>query len=95
MPYVKSHRRNFGENVADSDLDTPGDLNYQITELLISYCERNGLSYQKINDCMGACRGAAAEFYRRVAAPYENQKIAENGDVYPEWMITSPKGLGR
>jgi len=25
---------------------------------------------------------AAAEFYRRVAVPYENVKIAQNGDVY-------------
>lgn len=27
---------------------------------------------------------AFMEFYRRVVVPYENQKIRENGDVYPE-----------
>lgn len=31
----------------------------------------------------GAIECAKLEFYRRVAAPYEDKKIAENGDVYP------------
>lgn len=31
---------------------------------------------------MGAFRCAQQEFYRRVAVPYEDSKIAENGDVY-------------
>ena len=53
-----------------------------ITELLISYMETNGLNYATINDIVGACEGAKMEFYRRVAVPYEDIKIAENGDVY-------------
>ena len=32
----------------------------------------------------GALRCAQMEFYRRVAAPYEDKKIQENGDVYPD-----------
>jgi len=35
-------------------------------------------NYASVVDC------AWAEFYRRVAAPYEDKKIAENGDVYGE-----------
>jgi len=42
-----------------------------------------GLSYTFINDCVGALEGAKLELYRRVASPYEDKKIAENGDVYP------------
>jgi hypothetical protein len=40
--------------------------------------------YQAINDCLGALEGAKLELYRRVAAPYEDRKIQENGDVYSE-----------
>jgi hypothetical protein len=39
-------------------------------------------SYQSINDVLGALEGAKLEFYRRIAAPYEDTKIQENGDVY-------------
>jgi hypothetical protein len=33
---------------------------------------------------------AAAEFYRRVVAPYEDAKRAENGDVYPPQLLPEP-----
>ena len=41
-----------------------------------------GNSYATINDIIGALEGAKMEFYRRVVAPYEDEKIKENGDVY-------------
>lgn len=63
--------------------ETPGELNYAITLLLIDYTERKGLKYSTINDVVGAAEGAKAEYQRRVVAPYEDKKIAENGDVYP------------
>jgi hypothetical protein len=60
----------------------PGQLNYAITCVLKDYIEMNDLNYQTINDIVGALEGAKLEFYRRVAAPYEDTKIKENGDVY-------------
>jgi hypothetical protein len=36
-----------------------------------------------MTDVRGAIRACQAEFYRRLIAPYEDQKIKENGDVYP------------
>jgi hypothetical protein len=60
---------------------TPGGLNYMFTELIKKYLEQ-GLSYQKINDVVGALEGAKMEFYHRIARPYEDKKIEENGDVY-------------
>jgi hypothetical protein len=62
---------------------TPGDLNYDITCLLLDYIAEHGRDYAAINDCLGACEGAKAEFYRRVAVPYEEFKREINGDVYP------------
>jgi hypothetical protein len=70
---------------------TPGELNFAITLLLIVYMDEKGLSYSSINDCMGALEGAKAEFYRRVAVPYEEVKRAINGDVYPTRLTTSTK----
>ena len=91
MPYIKRGRRVELDAVALSAPTNAGELNYAITMLLIGYCERNGLNYQCINDCMGAAQGAALEFYRRVAAPYERTKIAENGDLN-YYYVFSPGG---
>lgn len=83
MPYIRKADRNrtfcF---IADGRALTPGELNYQFTMLAKAYMDYKGLSYSVINDIVGALEGAKLEFYRRVAVPYEDQKIKENGDVY-------------
>jgi len=48
----------------------------------MDYTINEGLTYQTINDVIGALEGAKMEFYRRVAVPYEEGKIILNGDVY-------------
>jgi len=58
-----------------------GILNYVITRVI------NGLiglavRYSKINEVIGALECCKLELYRRVAAPYEDEKIKSNGDVY-------------
>jgi len=58
-----------------------GDLNYAFTVIAQAYLKEQGLNYQHINDVIGALEGCKLELYRRVAAPYEDVKIAENGDV--------------
>lgn len=60
-----------------------GELNYLFTCIIRNYVRKHGLRYQQINDVVGALEGAKAEFQRRVVVPYEDSKIAENGDVYP------------
>jgi hypothetical protein len=80
MPYIAKDRR--------AELDpmvhptTPGELNYCITMVVVDYLRSKGLSYGTVNDIVGALEGAKMEFYRRVAIPYEDKKIQENGDVY-------------
>ena len=59
-----------------------GALNYLITLQCKNYIDKNGLSYGTINDVVGALTCAKDEFYRRVAVPYEDEKIKTNGDVY-------------
>lgn len=82
MPYIKGGRRVHVCPAVPDDVETAGELNYQFTMLVRAYVAARGLSYQTINDVVGALEGAKAEFQRRVVAPYEDTKIKENGDVY-------------
>jgi hypothetical protein len=82
MPYIRQDlREQLNDDTARMPV-TPGELNFVITTIINGYRHTNGLSYQTINDIIGALEGAKMEFYRRVAVPYENAKMAENGDVY-------------
>jgi hypothetical protein len=56
-----------------------GVLNYSISALLK---ELYTLKYSEVNEAVGVLECAKQEYYRRVAAPYEDKKIKENGDVY-------------
>lgn len=78
MPYINYHDRYKAKLIAL----TSGELNYRITAVIKEYIDQQGKSYRNFNDVLGALEGAKLEFYRRVVAPYEDQKIKENGDVY-------------
>lgn len=82
MPYLARHIRDQMTGLGARLPVNAGELNYAITRLLISYWGRRDHHYQEINDILGALEGAKLEFYRRVVAPYEDEKIVENGDVY-------------
>lgn len=80
MPYIPTDER-AGIN-ATGQLLSSGQLNYMLTQVVNEYIAQHGLNYRTINDVIGALEGAKLELYRRVAAPYEDKKIQENGDVY-------------
>ena len=82
MPYVKQDRRPDLELVIqameESEVEANGDLNY----ILFAYCKRHVKpSYNNYKNFMGELNEAAEEIRRRILAPYEDQKIVENGDV--------------
>lgn len=81
MPYVKNEIR---EELTSGrwPIGTAGNLNFLLTNLLRRYWVNSAQNYQAINDIVGALEGAKQEFYRRIAVPYEENKIKENGDVY-------------
>lgn len=84
MPYIKADRRENLDRVHDLGYPAtlgPGELNYAITQLVRSYVGSD-VSYAKINEVVGVLECAKLELYRRLAAPYEDKKIVENGDVY-------------
>ena len=83
MPYIKREDREKFKDCINAlpELKSPGELNYLFTVISYYYLRSNGLSYQKINDVLGALDGAGQELYRKIAIPYEDEKIKENGDV--------------
>lgn len=92
MPYVKQSKRDVLDPIIDDlhqalvelELDDEsnnmeGNLNYTFTRLLRKvYTTGN---YAEINDAMGVLLCTALEHYRTKAAPYEDQKKHDNGDV--------------
>lgn len=60
----------------------PGELNFAITALLHEYVlEHTPRSYGRLSEAHSQATLAAAEFYRTVVVPYEDNKHAENGPV--------------
>ena len=90
MPYINKHLRKkldpYIEDLIEELIGTEvlhaanieGSLNYAITRLLRGIYS---LSYKDINNAMGVLESVKQEHYRRVAAPYEDIKIEENGDL--------------
>ena len=85
MPYIKRSRKEDLSCIGEVP-DNAGELNYLFTQLAIRYLGKQ-LNYQRINDVIGALEGAKLELYRRLASPYEDGKIEENGDVYPTSLL--------
>lgn len=88
MPYIKKEQR----ILLDAHIkelataikkigkeDRAGLLNYSISCLLKQLYE---LKYSEVNEAVGMLECTKQEYYRRVAGPYEDIKIKENGDVY-------------
>lgn len=94
MPYIKQYKRDVLDSAIDEvvnalrelESDDPansfaGNLNYLISSIL-SKSYGNQPRYDDINEIVGMLECCKMEFYRRIAAPVENKKIVENGDVY-------------
>ncbi len=81
MPYIEQHKRS-GLKPGASIAENPGELNFQLTTAITEYMVPKVVTYQVLNDILGALEGAKLEFYRRVVVPYENNKRDENGDMY-------------
>lgn len=87
MPYIKKEDRAeidpLIEPVIQFLLTQPpekvdGEINYIVTKVLKKLYP---LKYYHINRAMGVLECIKQEYYRRVAAGYEDQKARENGDA--------------
>ena len=95
MPYIEQDKRKYYKKelealckkLRDSELCSTGELNYLITKLCLVYLSKWRLKYHNVNKIMGVLSCVSQEFYRRVAAPYEDRKARENGDI-EEFSLT-------
>lgn len=85
MPYISDYSKR--DNIAKLNddivqfIECSGDLNYTITDLLFKVIAKNDLNYDTINNIIGAMECAKLELYRTTAAPYEDIKRKQNGDL--------------
>jgi len=80
MPYLDQTVK----DALDSGLikmSEPGHLTYKLYRLCLDYVSLKGKRFFVLCEVMGALVCTMLEFYRRVAANYEDKKRAENGDV--------------
>ena len=87
MPYIKLKNRSKYEKVLDNLVrilktlppeEIDGELNYVVTKILKDIYP---LRYFHINKAIGVLECIKLEYYRRVAAPYEDIKMKESGEV--------------
>ena len=92
MPYIDENSRTqvdqainrlvdiIGENRTPEELlAVAGVLNYTISRLITEVS--GDISYGKCAILTGVLENVKQEYYRRAAAPYEDQKIEANGDI--------------
>jgi hypothetical protein len=97
MPYINESERKILDRSVDDlattiisltnlpELDNTnlmvvlGDLNYCISRLIGQVM--GDTSYAKVAMITGVLENVKQEFYRRVAVPYEEEKIVQNGDI--------------
>ncbi len=92
MPYVaQDHRDNVLPNIVALVYEVrslpaekqAGVLNYVISEIVSRTLRpAEGWNYASIHNAHGVFLDAAAEFYRRVAGPYEDKARVKNGDLW-------------
>jgi len=84
MPYIKQDRRKEIDSMMktlNTQIFSAGELNYIFTRIIhrqISFCTK---SYSMINSMIGVLECCKLELYRKIAAPYEQKKLMENGPV--------------
>ena len=95
MPYINKHLRAILDPAIDKvlsrvrqveqDVVRPGILNYVISRIVSETVHNNhwgnDWSYNEIAEVVSAFDCAKLEFYRRVAAPKEDEAIRKNGDI--------------
>jgi hypothetical protein len=84
MPYIEKYKRLPIDRILKELvllINSKGDLNYTICELIGQLILNTKISYTQISEWIDTLPDAEAELRRRLLDPYEDLKINENGDV--------------
>lgn len=91
MPYItKEDREQYTEKLDDLCFTleehgyTEGHVTY-VLYMIVARWFKHIPKYKSIARIRGVLTGTMTEFDRRIAAPYEDQKIKENGDVHLDY----------
>jgi len=91
LPYIDKAQRKALDGLIDDlareakklgkdETERAGILNYVTTRITLALIPQD--RYWKIALAAGVFSNLASEFYRRLAVPYEDKKIKEQGDVF-------------
>ena len=91
LPYISREQRKALDGLIDSlaneacklgkdETERAGILNYVVTRLTVRLIPQD--KYWKIALAAGVFSNITNELYRRLAAPYEDRKMREQGDVF-------------
>ena len=91
MPYITSVSRESLDYEVDALIVAlgrngwvEGEINYSFYRILLAWWQSRS-KYNTICKIMGTLSCISQEFYRKVAAKYEDQAIIKNGDV--TWLF--------
>lgn len=91
MPYLDKNQKDNIDFQGGNDIydkfaslelrEFAGAVNYLNFKIVKEYIRVNGKKYFTFAVVVGTLICCVLEIYRRLASPYEDQKIKENGDV--------------
>ena len=81
MPYIHQVKRAEIDHCGIDAVNNAGELNYFITSNLLKILGEYA-NYEAYNKVLGVLEAVKLELYRRMVAPYEEDKCERNGDVY-------------
>lgn len=94
MPYIKEENRQYfdkyikeitealklRDNMSNIEVASVlGDINYCFSRIIGGIID--DITYPKVAMITGVLENVKQEFYRRIAEPYEDLKIKQNGDI--------------
>ncbi len=84
MPYIKDkYKKEMVDPINNlfMFIESKGDLNYAICELVGKIIINSGISYTIISETIDTIHDVEMELRRRLLDPYEDIKLQKNGDV--------------
>lgn len=82
MPYIKGENRPPMDEIVDLMLEKGVNVNGDLNYLLFKFCKKAVKpSYNNYKNFIGELDCCAREIYRKLVAPYEDDKEMENGEV--------------
>ena len=92
MPYISPHKRELLDDTRPTSVrarwpQDPGELNYVLSQEINEYLDGKR-GYFLFNEVIGVLECLKLEIYRRLVARLEDEKMATNGDVFDERLLS-------